>query len=125
MADRFKYASVEAIVIGPALVDASQLPENLSIIMDDINDSLSPYHDKYDLVHSRWMTPGIMDMESYIEDLKRCLTPHGSLIMVESTNELVKTDQVSQIPIAKLGTDDPELDAVEGGSYTARVFHGM
>jgi SAM-dependent methyltransferase len=132
MAFRFPLAHVVGVDAAPVPLDIDNLPPNLRFEVDDVNKGLPHFHDtessnsrSFDLIHMRMVLTGLKDLDAVLIDLQRCLKPGGLLIIIDMTPILWDQSQ-NMIPMAKLGTDDGDDDAVsQSGSWLARVLFGM
>ncbi|KAL3470654.1 S-adenosyl-L-methionine-dependent methyltransferase [Aspergillus californicus] len=66
-------------------MNPDDIPENLWLQVDDLNDTFTFSSNYFDLVHSRLLAAGINRSRwvSYIQDIKRVLKPGGWVQMVE------------------------------------------
>ncbi|KAF2278817.1 S-adenosyl-L-methionine-dependent methyltransferase [Westerdykella ornata] len=86
MAEEFEDCEVTAVDIYPVLIDQ---PDNLTLFGYNLNDRLNDpevfQRRAYDLIHSRFVGPGIKTSRwgSYIRDMKSLLRPNGWVQIME------------------------------------------
>jgi hypothetical protein len=125
MAHRFPSALVMGIHPIAPNMNHDSLPPNVRFEIDDINLSLSAHYDQYDLVHVRMMKSGIKNMAYTMEELQKCLSPGGIIIVIDMDYDLYHANGRTKVAIARMDDDSTEDGATADGSWLARLFHGM
>ncbi|KAG9009796.1 hypothetical protein FRB94_013590 [Tulasnella sp. JGI-2019a] len=84
MAVRFPHVQVLGIDLSPIQPEASALPMNCRIEVDDLNLDISHYYNTSSLVHIRMLAAGIKDYPGLIDQATQCLVPGGLLHIFET-----------------------------------------
>lgn len=88
MAIKFPHAIVTAVDMAPLPHDTSKLPPNFHFFIMDINDGLSEFRDKYDLIHWSGLSTGIKDVKKTVQEVQLALKPGcGVCLMIEGDIE--------------------------------------
>jgi hypothetical protein len=121
MARKFPHVVITCIDISLPSLTANQLPPNVIILRDDVNLSMEPDHNIYDLIHARNIQSGITNFAEKVEDLQRCLKPGGLIIFIENTYELWDSTEHCDLT-TEVGSD---LQTMTAQLHLARLIAGM
>ncbi|KAF8315417.1 S-adenosyl-L-methionine-dependent methyltransferase [Clavulina sp. PMI_390] len=103
MAYRFPHCDVVGVDLAPR-TSFPVLPPNFRLEFDDANLGFEHYHGCFDVVHSRFVGNGILNYDSYVAELGRCLRPGGVLILIEGDPTIFTKDKAPQSPAPPEGT---------------------
>ncbi|KAG8953841.1 hypothetical protein FRC04_001471 [Tulasnella sp. 424] len=112
MARLYPHAEVVGMDLAPPNL-VSPVPENTRFECDDANYGLSQYGaESFDVVHARYITLGITDYRSLLQEACSILRPGGVLLTVDC--DMLAYDE-NQQPITAIKEDEP------GFSYMNRL----
>ena len=83
MAREFPHAEIVGMDFVPpaGINNMVDLPPNCRFEVDDANESMVHYEQKFNVVHVRSADPGINDFESFLYEMARTMRPGGVLLL--------------------------------------------
>ncbi|KAF8335495.1 S-adenosyl-L-methionine-dependent methyltransferase [Cantharellus anzutake] len=102
MAKKFPHAEVIGVDLAPGPI-RDLIPDNCRFEFEDLNEELSHFYGKFDVVHARSCFLGINNYRCFLDRLVRFLKPGGILLLAESPLWLA-------VPEPGLATDGENLE---------------
>ncbi|KAG8945441.1 hypothetical protein FRC04_000816 [Tulasnella sp. 424] len=127
MSEEFADAKVLGIdlALPSVLSDTTRsLPSNCSFRVLDVNQDLAKLDLTFNVIHTRFVEPGINDTDLFFYDVARLLRPEGALLLVGANAQIVD-DQGKVFPLHKpgeVGTLPAEASLLEEVSVGPPAF---
>lgn len=120
MAREYPNASIVALDLAPAPIDAENIPPNCRFEIGDINLGLSHYHgdSRFDVIHARCIGSGINNYANMMRDVEACLKPGGLVIFIDGDMRMYEEDCVTPVPV---GQEDENGVEIGKGSWLHRI----
>ncbi|CCA71910.1 hypothetical protein PIIN_05845 [Serendipita indica DSM 11827] len=114
MAKAFPHCEVVGIDLAPVPLESEAIPPNCRFELDDVNNSLTHYHDLFSVVHARFIGAGLRDHKKCKEEIERCLKPGGIVLWMDGDYDMcTKERDVYSVPAS---------DAHPDGSWFTRIL---
>lgn len=120
MAKRYPHADVTGVDLAPVSFDETLLPPNAHFEIDDINNGLGHFHNKFDVIHMRCVLGGISDPDKTLNEIQLCLKPGGLVIFIDGDIEIYGEDRLHRVKIPDLANEGPDAQ----GSWFRKVVWG-
>lgn len=120
MAKRYPHAKVTGVDLAPNVLDQTIIPSNLHFEVDDVNNGLRRFHDKFDVVHARCILGGIYNPDRTMEDMQLCLKPGGLVIFIEGDIDMYDEDRLHRVKIPDPIKEGPDSE----GSWFRKIVWG-